>query len=124
LLRHYSSTSLGPPASGFAADNRPRTLFGDPEIFRRADFADASSSFMKPSRARATSWSSARKNLSTRRSQSQPDTRVRFPLIFWSRDGKYILFVQDKAGDENYLVYAVESGRCPAPARKFRRRET
>src|SRR5690242_17338325 len=26
---------------------------------------------------------------------------------FWSRDGKYILFVQDKGGDENFNVYAV-----------------
>ncbi|MGI8884992.1 MAG: S9 family peptidase [Pyrinomonadaceae bacterium] len=27
--------------------------------------------------------------------------------FFWSRDGKYILFTQDKGGDENYNVYAV-----------------
>jgi len=26
---------------------------------------------------------------------------------FWSRDGKYILYVQDKGGDENFNVYAV-----------------
>ncbi|HEV7700491.1 MAG TPA: S9 family peptidase [Pyrinomonadaceae bacterium] len=26
---------------------------------------------------------------------------------FWSRDGKYILFVQDNGGDENFNVYAV-----------------
>ncbi|HEX8639508.1 MAG TPA: S9 family peptidase, partial [Pyrinomonadaceae bacterium] len=29
------------------------------------------------------------------------------PGFFWSRDGKYILFTQDKGGDENYNVYAV-----------------
>jgi len=27
---------------------------------------------------------------------------------FWSRDGTYILFVQDSGGDENYHVYAVD----------------
>jgi len=27
---------------------------------------------------------------------------------FWSRDGKYILFVQDKGGDENFNLYAVD----------------
>jgi len=27
---------------------------------------------------------------------------------FWSRDSKYILFVQDKNGDENYRVYRVD----------------
>ncbi|HSK72975.1 MAG TPA: S9 family peptidase, partial [Pyrinomonadaceae bacterium] len=34
--------------------------------------------------------------------------------FFWSRDGKYILFVQDKAGDENYNVYAVNPAETPA----------
>ena len=33
---------------------------------------------------------------------------------FWSRDGKYILFAQDKAGDENYNVYAVNPADNPA----------
>lgn len=27
---------------------------------------------------------------------------------FWSRDGKYVLYVQDKGGDENFNVYAVD----------------
>ena len=27
---------------------------------------------------------------------------------FWSRDGKYILYVQDKGGDENWHIYAVD----------------
>src|SRR5574341_695032 len=31
-----------------------------------------------------------------------------------SPDGKYIVFVQDKAGDENYLVYAVNPADAPA----------
>ena len=33
---------------------------------------------------------------------------------FWSRDGKYILFVQDKGGDENFNVYAVNPADKPA----------
>lgn len=33
---------------------------------------------------------------------------------FWSRDGKYILFVQDKGGDENFNVYAVNPMDKPA----------
>src|SRR4028119_718236 len=33
---------------------------------------------------------------------------------FWSRDGKYILFVQDKGGDENFNVYAVNPAESPA----------
>ena len=27
---------------------------------------------------------------------------------FWSRDGRYVLYVQDSGGDENYHVYAVD----------------
>jgi dipeptidyl aminopeptidase/acylaminoacyl peptidase len=33
---------------------------------------------------------------------------------FWSRDSKYILFVQDNGGDENFNVYAVEPAAKPA----------
>ncbi|MEJ7606649.1 MAG: hypothetical protein WKF37_10360 [Bryobacteraceae bacterium] len=36
------------------------------------------------------------------------------PGCFWSRDGKYILFVQDTAGDENYNVHAVNPADKPA----------
>src|SRR5437764_12054457 len=33
---------------------------------------------------------------------------------FWSRDGKYILYVQAKGGDENFNVYAVNPADKPA----------
>ena len=42
------------------------------------------------------------------------DTKRPIPGYFWSRDGKYILFVQDQAGDENYNVYAVNPAETPA----------
>jgi len=36
---------------------------------------------------------------------------------FWSRDGKYILYVQDKGGDENFNIYAVNPAeQAPAGA--------
>ncbi len=34
---------------------------------------------------------------------------------FWSRDGKYILYSQDKGGDENFNIYAVDPSQKPAP---------
>lgn len=34
---------------------------------------------------------------------------------FWSRDGKYILYVQDKGGDENFNIYAVNPSEANAP---------
>jgi len=33
---------------------------------------------------------------------------------FWSRDAQYVLYVQDKAGDENYHVYAVNPAEASA----------
>ena len=35
------------------------------------------------------------------------EARRPIPAFFWSRDSKYILFVQDQGGDENFNVYAV-----------------
>jgi dipeptidyl aminopeptidase/acylaminoacyl peptidase len=34
---------------------------------------------------------------------------------FWTRDSKYILYVKDNDGDENYNVYAVDPSAKPAP---------
>lgn len=33
---------------------------------------------------------------------------------FWSRDGRYVLFVQDQAGNENFRIYAVDPTAGPA----------
>ena len=43
-------------------------------------------------------------------------TETKRPIadFFWTRDGKYILYVKDNDGDENYNVYAVDPGAKPA----------
>lgn len=43
-------------------------------------------------------------------------TETKRPVIdyFWSRDSKYILYVKDNDGDENYNVYAVDPMARPA----------
>ncbi len=38
--------------------------------------------------------------------------------FFWSRDGKRILFVKDKDGDENFNVYAVDPAATPAAGKE------
>lgn len=43
------------------------------------------------------------------------DTSRPIRQYFWSRDGKFLLFAQDKGGDENFNVYAVNPSD-PAPA--------
>ncbi len=42
------------------------------------------------------------------------DTARPVVSYFWSEDGKWILYAQDKAGDENYRVYAVDPAAAPA----------
>jgi hypothetical protein len=41
------------------------------------------------------------------------ETKRPIPAFFWSRDSKYILFVQDQGGDENFNVYAVNPADAP-----------
>src|SRR6266542_5389890 len=44
------------------------------------------------------------------------EARRPIPAFFWSRDSKYILFVKDQAGDENFNVYAVNPADAPDAA--------
>ncbi len=43
------------------------------------------------------------------------DTTRPITGYFWSRDSRHILYVQDKGGDENYNIYAVDPGARPEP---------
>lgn len=42
------------------------------------------------------------------------DTNRPIPGYFWSRDGRYILYIQDKGGNENFHVYAVDPAAVTA----------
>lgn len=42
------------------------------------------------------------------------DTDSPILTYVWSEDGKYILYVQDKGGNENFHIYAVAPGAIPA----------
>lgn len=43
------------------------------------------------------------------------DTTRPITGYFWSRDSRYILYIQDKGGDENYNIYAVNPADEPEP---------
>lgn len=49
--------------------------------------------------------------------KAKPVTADERPVLgyFWSRDSKYILYVQDKLGNENWHVYAVNPSADPDP---------
>jgi dipeptidyl aminopeptidase/acylaminoacyl peptidase len=90
-------------------------FFDDPEISGAQLSPDGQYiSFMKPLNKTRNIWV---KKTGEPFSSAKPvtaDTKRPIPGYFWSRDGKYILFVQDMAGDENYNVYAVNPADKPA----------
>ena len=90
-------------------------FFGDPEISGSNLSPDGRFvSFIKPYNGVRNIWV---KGIDEDFDEAKPVTADERPVpgYFWSRDGKYILYVQDKGGDENYHVYAVNpAGRVDA----------
>ena len=83
-------------------------FFGDPEISGAQLSPDGKYiSFIKPFNGIRNIWI---KGIDEAFEKARPvtnDTKRPISSYFWSRGGKYILFVQDKGGDENFRIYAV-----------------
>jgi dipeptidyl aminopeptidase/acylaminoacyl peptidase len=90
-------------------------FFGDPEISAAQISPDGQYvAFLKPLHETRNVWvKKATEPFSAARPVTADKTRP-IPGFFWSRDSKYILFAQDKAGDENFNVYAVSPSAAPA----------
>lgn len=90
-------------------------FFGNPEYAGAQISPDGKYiSFIKPYKDTMNVWV---KEANAPFSSAKPmtaDTSRPVRNYFWSRDGKYILFVQDKGGDENFNVYAVNPADQPA----------
>jgi dipeptidyl aminopeptidase/acylaminoacyl peptidase len=90
-------------------------FFGDPEIAGAQLSPDgAFIAFIKPYKGVRNVWVKKTADPFTSAKPVTADLKRPIPGYFWSRDGKYILFVQDVAGDENYNVYAVNPADSPA----------
>ena len=90
-------------------------FFGDPEIAGAQISPDgAFIAFVKPFKGTRNIWVKKTADPFTNAKPITAETKRPIPSYFWSRDGKYILFVQDKGGDENYNVYAVNPADAPA----------
>jgi len=71
-------------------------------------------SFIKPFKGTQNIWV---KKIEDDFASAKPitaDTVRPIRSYFWSRDGKYILYSQDKGGDENFNIYAVNPQEVPA----------
>jgi dipeptidyl aminopeptidase/acylaminoacyl peptidase len=83
-------------------------IFGDPEIIGAQLSPDgAYMSFIKPYKGTRNIWVKKRDDPFTAAKPVTADTTRPIASYFWSRDGKYVLYVQDKGGNENFNIYAV-----------------
>ncbi len=85
-----------------------KLFFGDPEISGAQLSPDGKFiAFRKPLNGVINIWV---KGIDEPMSAARPiteDKKRPIPAYFWSQDSKYILFVQDKGGNENFRIYAV-----------------
>ena len=90
-------------------------LFGNPEIGGAQLSPDGKFiSFLKPYQDTRNIWvKKAEEPFSAARLLTAESKRP-ISQYFWSRDGKYILFVKDNDGDENFNVYAVNPNEAVA----------
>ena len=90
-------------------------FFGDPEISNSQLSPDGKFiAFVKPYKSTRNIWVKRTEDPFQSAKPITADTKRPIPSYFWSRDGKYILFVQDQAGDENFNVYAVNPADAAA----------
>ena len=90
-------------------------LFGNPEIAGATISPDGKFiAFRKPYKDTMNVWVKGIDEPFDKARLVTNETKRPIPGFFWSRDGKYILFVKDQAGDENFNVYAVSPSEQPA----------
>ncbi|HEY6089445.1 MAG TPA: alpha/beta fold hydrolase [Gemmatimonadaceae bacterium] len=90
-------------------------FFGNPEISGAQISPDGRYiSFLKPYKDSRNVWVKRTQDPYSAARLITNDVKRPVTQYFWSRDGKYILFVQDQGGDENFNVYAVDPAAAPA----------
>jgi dipeptidyl aminopeptidase/acylaminoacyl peptidase len=120
---------VGLPHPGAAQSAQPalidrELLFGDPEISGGQLSPDGKFlSFIKPYNGTRNIWVKGIKEPFDKARPMTNDQARPVRNYFWSRDGKYLLYSQDKGGDENFNIYAVDpaaalpAGQALPPAR-------
>jgi dipeptidyl aminopeptidase/acylaminoacyl peptidase len=84
-------------------------FFGDPEISGAQISPDGSSiTFIKPFKGVRNIWVKAADAPFDKARPLTADTTRPVTSYYWSRDSKFVLYEQDKGGDENYRIYAVD----------------
>ncbi|WP_111642832.1 S9 family peptidase [Marinimicrobium alkaliphilum] len=91
------------------------SFFGDPELSGAQISPDGHwISFIKPLDGVMNIWVKAVDEPFEAARPLTDDRQRPVRRYFWSRDGRYILYSQDRGGDENFRIYAVDPGMAPA----------
>jgi dipeptidyl aminopeptidase/acylaminoacyl peptidase len=91
-------------------------FFGDPEISGAQISPDgAHITFLKPFKGVRNIWVKERNQSFDAARPITADTTRPIQQYFWSRDGKFVLYVQDKGGDENFRIYSVDPRQAGDP---------
>jgi dipeptidyl aminopeptidase/acylaminoacyl peptidase len=94
-------------------------FFGNPEIAGAQLSPDGKwTAFLKPWKDTRNVWVKRTGEPYASAKLITADPKRPIPGFFWSRDSKALLFVQDKDGDENYNVYAVDPAAAPAAGKE------
>ncbi|MEP0547746.1 MAG: alpha/beta fold hydrolase [Rhodothermales bacterium] len=115
LLLVLAATAL-PAAAQLPPLVDREVFFGDPEIAGGQLSPDGQYlSFLKPYDDVMNVWvKGIDESFDAARPLTADDRPV--PGYFWSEDGRYVLYVQDKGGNENYHIYAVNPSAEADPA--------
>jgi dipeptidyl aminopeptidase/acylaminoacyl peptidase len=109
-----------PRAAKAAAPAQPPLLdrelfFGNPEIAAAQLSPDGRYvAFLKPWKETRNVWVKRTSEPFSAARLITADAKRPIPAFSWSRDSRYVLFVQDQDGDENFNVYAVDPSSAPA----------
>lgn len=118
LTANPVSAQTGKPATQTPLLDR-EMFFGDPEISGAQLSPDGKfMAFVKPFKGTRNIWVKKTDEPFNAAKPVTDDQKRPVTSYFWSRDGKFILFVQDQGGDENYNVYAVNPAAAPAAGRE------
>ncbi len=86
-------------------------FFGDPEISSAQISPDGKYiSFLKKYRGKMNIWVKGVDELFEDADPISADTVRNVRDYGWSQDAKYVIYIQDKGGDENYHLYVIDPG--------------
>jgi dipeptidyl aminopeptidase/acylaminoacyl peptidase len=91
-------------------------FFGNPEIVNAEISPDGQYiAFLKPWHDTRNIWVKKTDEPFSAAKLLTAETKRPIPFYTWTRDGKYVLYIKDQDGDENFNLLAVDPAAVPSP---------